>query len=127
MPVNYNIHTRVFHFTFHVSVCYDFAALPFPNILPDFMRSGSVVLTPSVTVSGLSYGNTTTGAAWMPAHRSLRKLTNFITISLRNCSSRVKRSKIMKARIYLKGITRRLIAEPSSTTATSNVTCKKPK
>ncbi|KAH0468621.1 hypothetical protein IEQ34_001853 [Dendrobium chrysotoxum] len=58
----------------------------------------------------------------LPAHLSLKKFMNFFVISLRNSSSRVKRSRTIKAAIYLNGMKRRIIAPPSSNRATSFVT-----
>jgi len=69
----------------------------------------------------LSKGNTATGAAGTVSQRSFRKVTNFLAISLRNSSSRVKRSKIRQAATYLNGTKSRMAAEENSTRATSVV------
>lgn len=75
--------------------------------------------------SPLSCGKTITGAAGIVSQRSFNKLMNLLTISWRNFSSRVNKSKRKKARMYLKGTMRRVVAEINSTRPTSVVIYKK--
>ncbi|KAF7844176.1 uncharacterized protein G2W53_001081 [Senna tora] len=72
--------------------------------------------------ASFSYGKTTIGAAGTARQRSLTTLKNFFTISLRNSSSRVKKSKRRSEKMYLNGTMRRIDAEDNSRSATSVVT-----
>lgn len=72
----------------------------------------------------MSCGRMTTGAAGIVSQRSFNNAMNLLTMSRRNSSSLVKRSKRKKERMYLSGITRRAIPADNNTTATSVVTCK---